>query len=85
MSARLDSDCGVEGERVQRLQRGFDVELRAAGDDEAKPVGQARGIAREHFHQRVAPGLAGFVEGINDDQIPLASAVDDERSGLARR
>ena len=68
---------GVEQERIQCLQRSLDVELRPAGDDEAEPVGQARGVPREHFHQRVAPGLAGFVEGVNHDQIPLAAAVDD--------
>ena len=31
------------------------------------------GIAREHFHQRVSPGLAGFVERINDDEMALAA------------
>ena len=61
--------AGVEDEGVQPLQRGLDGAFRAAGDDEAEPVGQARGVAGEHFHERVAPGLAGFVEGVNDDEL----------------
>ncbi len=73
--------AGVEDERVQPLQRGLDGAFRAAGDDEAEPVGQARGVAGEHFHERIAPGLARFVEGVDDDEQPLASAADD---GLER-
>ena len=60
---------GVEREWIQRLQRSFDIELRPACDDEAKPVGQALGIPHEHFHQRVAPGLPGFIQGVNHDRI----------------
>ena len=73
--------AGVEHEGVQPLQRGLDGAFRAAGDDEAEPVGQARGVAGEHFHERIAPGLARFVEGVDDDEQPLASAADD---GLER-
>ncbi|MBI2481540.1 MAG: hypothetical protein HYV60_23735, partial [Planctomycetia bacterium] len=65
---------GVERERIQCLQRSFDIELRPAGHDEAQPVGQALGIPREHFHKRVASGLAGFIQGINHDQIPFPPA-----------
>ena len=69
---------GVEDERVQALQRGAHVALRPAGDDETNPVGQARGVAREHFDEFVAPVAAGFVKRVNDDDQALASAGDGE-------
>jgi len=76
MVSAVGFGLGVEREGIHGLQRCFDIKLRTADDDEAKPVGQALGIAGEHFHERVAPGLAGFIQGINHDQIPFPAAVD---------
>jgi hypothetical protein len=44
---------------------------------EENPIGQTLGVPREHIHQRIAPGLAGFIYGMNQHQIPLPAAVPE--------
>ncbi len=58
------------------MQRSDDIALRSAGDDDANPVWQTRGVARQHFDEFVASRSASFVERINNDQTPLASSAN---------
>jgi len=75
----------VARERIQGLQRSFDIELRPAGDTKTRTVGQLLGVARGDFYHRVAPGLASLVPGINHDQMPFPVAEEKRAEAVGEQ
>ena len=85
MSSLLAADLVSKGNGFSAWNGRGHVKLRPAGDDQANPVGKLPGIPGQHFHEFVASVPAGFVERVNDDQIPLASAGDGQLQGVGEQ